>query len=67
MHKNIVKVESLEEFLARGGAVTKCATKTKTRRTKRAEQEFEVEEVDYNLLPENLKIRFGIRNAQEAK
>lgn len=59
------KIETVAEFLARGGTIKKCSTKTKVRRSKREVEELEVEEIDYSVLPENLKIRFGIRNGQE--
>jgi hypothetical protein len=65
MLKNIAKIESVDEFLARGGVVTQCPTKNKARRMKRAIKEAKMEEVDWSVLPENLKIRFGIRSEQE--
>ena len=64
MQKNI-KTESVAEFMARGGKITKAPTRAHKRLTpKQMGYEKEVEvvtEVDMSCLPAALKIKFGIR------
>lgn len=63
------KIETVAEFLARGGAIKKCATKKKAKRFKPITDDDIVvaEEVDWNLIPEHIIIRLGIRNGQETE
>ena len=65
MQKNIVKTESVAEFIARGGVIKKAVTRAYKKPTARQlgyEKEVEVvTEVDYSALPEALKIRYGVR------
>lgn len=60
-----IKTESVAEFLARGGKVTKCVTKVHKRLTPK-ERGYEKEvtvtmEPDLSALPMSLKIKYGIR------
>ena len=65
MQKNNVKTESVSEFLARGGAIKKVATrayKKPTRKQLGYQPEVEViKEADMSALPMTLKIKFGVR------
>jgi plastocyanin len=65
MNKNIVKTETMAEFLARGGKVQKVATKAYKRPTaKQLGYEKEVvvvTEPDMSALPAALKIKYGVR------
>lgn len=63
--KNIAKTESVAEFVARGGKIKKVETRAYKKPTKKQlgfENEVEVvTEIDYSVLPEALKIKFGVR------
>lgn len=62
--KAIAKTETHEEFLARGGKITKCPTKEATKKYSRPRQqkiEMKLEEVDMTHLPVALKIAYGIK------
>lgn len=63
MQKNIVKTESVAEFLARGGQIKKVHAKAAIKKTyKKVIEDAELdEEVDMSFLPEALKIKYGIR------
>lgn len=63
------KIETVEEFLARGGAIKKCTTKKKMKRFKPITDADIVtaDDIDWNLIPEHIIIRLGQRNGQEAK
>lgn len=63
------KIETVEEFLARGGAIKKCATKKKAKRFKPITDADLVvaDEVDWSLIPEHIIIRLGKTNGQKAK
>ena len=61
MQKNIVKTESVAEFLARGCKITKCATRVARTTYKKIVEKPKVEEVDWSALPTSLKIKFGLR------
>lgn len=64
--KQSIKTESVQEFLARGGQITKCDTKMTRKRQPRSMHEDNFEEVesevDFSALPTALKIRFGIKD-----
>jgi hypothetical protein len=66
------KIESVEEFIARGGAITKCKARlshsqAKWTSRKQIVEEAKMEEVDWNLIPEHIKIRLGTRSGQKAE
>lgn len=65
MCKNIVKTESVAEFQARGGKITKVKTKAYKKPTARQlgyeKEVVVVTEVDMSLLPQALKIKYGVR------
>lgn len=62
MNKSIEKTETVAEFLARGGKITRVEyrgeKKTRQRRTK---TETEAKSVDMSHLPAALKIKYGIK------
>lgn len=60
--KTIVKTESLADFLARGGKVTKCPTKEATKKySTKLRKPVSEEQVDMSLIPAALKISLGIK------
>jgi hypothetical protein len=62
MQKNIVKTESVAEFIARGGVVKKVDAKGPKRKYSKAVNDAELnQEIDYDALPAALKIKYGIR------
>jgi hypothetical protein len=64
------KIESVEEFLARGGQIKKCATRTKAKRFKPitdADLVVVEEEIDWSLIPQHILIRLGKRHGEETK
>jgi len=65
MNKNLIKTESVAEFIARGGVITRTPAKEYKKPTQRQlgyEKEVEVIiEPDMSALPTALKIRYGIR------
>ena len=62
MQKNIMKTESVAEFMARGGTVKKVSAKgPKKTYTKVIKDACLEEEIDYDALPAALKIKYGIR------
>jgi hypothetical protein len=62
MQNNIVKTETVAEFLARGGKIQKVdARVTKRTYSKRNTEVESMEDVDMSFLPEALKIKYGIR------
>lgn len=62
MQKNIVKTESVAEFIARGGVVKKVSAKGPKKSYKKTMKAAElIEDVDFDALPEALKIRYGVR------
>ena len=62
MQKNIVKTESVAEFLARGGQIKQVNAKAAKRSYKKTMEDAELDEdIDMSVLPEALKIKYGIR------
>jgi hypothetical protein len=62
MQKNIMKTESVAEFIARGGQIKKVAAKGPKRSYSKTMKDAEIEEeIDMSVLPEALKIKYGIR------
>ena len=62
MNKNIVKTETMAEFLARGGAVKKVAAKGAKKTITKVMDEAELDqEIDFDALPMALKIKYGVR------
>jgi hypothetical protein len=61
MNKNIVKTESVAEFIARGGSVKKVATKTHKTNKRTIKDACLEEDVDFDALPMALKIKYGVR------
>jgi hypothetical protein len=60
--KNIVKTESVAEFLARGGKITKVAMNVGRRAVKSEAQKAEImSKIDMSALPESLRIKLGIK------
>lgn len=63
--KIIAKTESYSEFLARGGKVTKCPTKTAGKKLSRKlakDNDQLMTDADWAVLPAALKISFGIKS-----
>ena len=60
-----MKTETIQEFLARGGKVTVCpkgTAKGGKRKPRQAKVDSAVaEEVNYSVIPTNLKIALGIK------
>ena len=61
MQKNINKTESVAEFMARGGAVTKLPSKGPKKNYKKAMLSANLADVNMSVLPEALKIKYGIK------
>ena len=62
MQNNIVKTETMAEFLARGGIVKKVNAKGSKKTYKKVMEEAELDqEIDFDALPAALKIKYGIR------
>ena len=60
--KQIIKTESVAEFIARGGTVKKVNAKGAKKTYKKVMEEAELdEEIDFDALPAALKIKYGIR------
>ena len=60
MQKNLVKTETLAEFIARGGNINKVPTKGQKKAQHRANKEVAPqEEINFDLLPMALKIKYG--------
>ena len=55
------KSESIAEFLARGGKISKHAPKETSRKPKSTHKLAKLEDIDFSKLPQTLKIRFGIK------
>lgn len=56
-----VKMESISEFLARGGKVTVCKASTTMRRQYKRKPQEELKEADLDALPDNVKIALGLK------
>ena len=62
MQKNMVKTESVSEFLARGGKIEKVAPKGPKKTYKKAMKEaINAEDINLAALPIALRIKFGLR------
>ena len=62
MQKNIVKTETMAEFLARGGTIKKVNAKGSKKTINKVMEEAELDqEIDFDALPAALKIKYGIR------
>jgi hypothetical protein len=62
MNKNIVKTESVAEFLARGGQIkTVALNKSSKTATAKAAKEIALTAADMKALPKALRIKYGIR------
>ena len=62
MQKQIVTTETVADFIARGGLVKTCPSKGPKKTYAKAVKAAELDEdVNYNDLPEALKIKYGIR------
>ena len=62
MNKNIVKTESIAEFIARGGTVKRVAAKGPKKTYNKVMKDASLnQEIDYDALPQALKIRYGVR------
>ena len=62
MQNKLYKTETLAEFIARGGKVTKCPSKVGRRKAApRIVVDEPIGTLDLSALPMALKIRFGIR------
>jgi hypothetical protein len=61
MNKNITKVETVAEFLARGGSIKKVASKGPKKTYTKVMKDAELEEIDMAALPIALQIKYGVR------
>jgi hypothetical protein len=61
MNKNITKTESLADFIARGGEVKKVPTRNARKTYNKVAKEANLSDIDFSILPEALKIKYGIR------
>jgi hypothetical protein len=61
MYKNISKSESVSEYLARGGKITKVNAKGPKKTRVRQLREDANLPIDWDALPVALKIRFGVK------
>lgn len=58
--KSAMKIESVAEFLARGGKITKVAPNVGKRvYAKKAAQETAESEIDFGALPEELRLKYS--------
>ena len=59
-----MKTETIQEFLARGGKVTVCpkgVAKGGKRKSREPKAEAAPEQVNYSVIPTNLKIALGLK------
>ncbi len=59
--KQIIKTESVQAFLNRGGVVKKVNAKERKTYRKAIKEAVFAEEIDLDALPMALKIKYGIR------
>ena len=64
MTNKILKTETIEEFLKRGGKVTSMPPKTKQSRPRNTRKSSTPMEEFSHLLPTSLKIRYGVKDGK---
>jgi len=59
--EDIMKTETIQEFLARGGKITKVPTSSTPAKRKSVASKADVSKVDLAVIPESLKIALGLK------
>lgn len=61
MNKNNFKTESVAEFLARGGNVTKVALNKSAYKNSKKAKVVDIRDIDMKMLPTALRIKYGVK------